>query len=548
MGKLPPEGENNLWYEYNDSNTVIVFVHGILSDSRGCWLYQDKTNPENSKYWPEMILEDKRIGKVSIFLGGFYTKFDSGDYKVENCSYEIFKALNRTDKEGRQPPISKKNIVFICHSTGGIVIRYMLEREQAVFKDKNIGLILIASPSYGSKLENRLDWLATLYNQQLGKQLKWGNAELQDIDGRFRDLLNDKKIPCLFGTEAYENHFIFHRKFLPDKTRVVTKESAGRYFGAPVLLRNTDHFSTVKPHSFNHPAHELVVDFWEKYGNYLKTDADAGTVSASDDKQRITGNTGEESNTMRENSTATGKKIVIICANQDSETAQRIYDDLKKLKCRPWLADIDVVAGQFPDQEFRKEMKGSDYVLLLLSKHSLTQRGSVQKQIKKALDIFDEFPTGEIFLIPVQLDNTEPQDEVLENLRSADFRSSYEMGFKEIIKAIGMKKIVPTPPDPITIKIIINLTFEQKAELIDALLKCSTMLNSRETVVNNLRADIKNRIRIGNNAQTDIENIVTVCDVFENGIAELIDRVRYFEGPTIHMKNLENVIKRMGVQ
>jgi len=445
MRKLPPEGENNLWYEYNDSNTVIVFVHGILSDSRGCWLYNDKTNPENNRYWPEMILEEKRIGKVSIFLGGFYTKFDSGDYKVENCSYEIFKALNRTDKEGRQPPINKKNIVFICHSTGGIVIRYMLEREQAVFKDKNIGLILIASPSYGSKLENRLDWLATLYNQQLGKQLKWGNAELQDIDGRFRDLLNDKKIPCLFGTEAYENHFIFHRKFLPDKTRVVTKESAGRYFGAPVLLRNTDHFSTVKPHSFDHPAHELVVDFWEKYGIYLKTNADGGVMPISDEKQEPAGNAGETSDSMKTNnanispysSSNTGKKIFIICAEEDNNTAKRIYNDLKLLGCNPWLAAIDVKAGQYSDQIFRSVMEESDYVLALLSKHSLTQRGMALKQLKKALDIFEEFPSGDIFLIPLQLDETKPQEEALRNLKPADFRSSYETGFKEIVRAVA---------------------------------------------------------------------------------------------------------------
>ncbi len=42
----------------------------------------------------------------------------------------------------------------------------------------------------------------------------------------------------------------------------MTEESAGRYFGAPVLLRNTNHFTCVKPDSLTHPAHELLVDFW----------------------------------------------------------------------------------------------------------------------------------------------------------------------------------------------------------------------------------------------------------------------------------------------
>jgi hypothetical protein len=41
----------------------------------------------------------------------------------------------------------------------------------------------------------------------------------------------------------------------------VDEQSAGRYFGPPILLRNTDHFSVVKPDSIEHPAHEVLVDF-----------------------------------------------------------------------------------------------------------------------------------------------------------------------------------------------------------------------------------------------------------------------------------------------
>jgi len=71
----------------------------------------------------------------------------------------------------------------------------------------------------------------------------------------------DKRIPDLSGVEAYENHFIFHRKYWPDRRVVVNEQSAGKYFGAPVLLRKTDHFSAVKPDNDHHPAHQLLVDF-----------------------------------------------------------------------------------------------------------------------------------------------------------------------------------------------------------------------------------------------------------------------------------------------
>jgi len=57
--------------------------------------------------------------------------------------------------------MSRNSIVFVCHSTGGIVVRYLLESNWAQFKDKRVGLVLIASPSYGStqadKVKARLE-------------------------------------------------------------------------------------------------------------------------------------------------------------------------------------------------------------------------------------------------------------------------------------------------------------------------------------------------------------------------------------------------------
>jgi hypothetical protein len=88
---------------------------------------------------------------------------------------------------------------------------------------------------------------------------------VSDLDAQFKNLVNERRIPKMFGVEAYENHFILHRKWLPDKQVVVSKESAGRYFGAPIMLRDTDHFSSVKPTNREHPAHQLLIDFYERH-------------------------------------------------------------------------------------------------------------------------------------------------------------------------------------------------------------------------------------------------------------------------------------------
>lgn len=263
-GYLPPKDTNNLWYDKTDSQTAIVFVHGILSDSRSCWY-----NKEAKTYWPEMIrVDEEHFHKPSIYLAGYYTEIDSGPYEIRNAADEILAGLRRRSPS-HPAVLDKSNIIFVCHSTGGIVTRYLLESKFPLFAEKNIGLVLVASPSYGSRQADRLSWLEEFYENELGKQLKWGNWSLRDLDARFKNLLYERRIPNIAGVEAYENHFIIHRKWLRDTNFVVTEESAGRYFGAPKLLRNTDHFSTVKPDSESHPGYELLADFLQQDFNRL---------------------------------------------------------------------------------------------------------------------------------------------------------------------------------------------------------------------------------------------------------------------------------------
>jgi pimeloyl-ACP methyl ester carboxylesterase len=263
--KLPPSRTNNLWYEYNNSPTVFVFVHGLLGDSRDTWLATDGAGAPK-QYWPELALRDPSLGKMSIFLGGYYSAFDAGNYGVGDAAAELWGALNRKPLYFGEQPVAesvmdKKNIVFITHSTGGIVARYVLHQYRESFRDKVVGLMLIASPSYGSKTADTLAVLVDLYQQKQAAQLRWGSDLVVDLDKNFKNMVYKRTIPNLVGVEALENHFIIHRKFLPNRLILVDETSAGRYFRAPVRLRDTDHFTVVKPPHRTHPAHELLADF-----------------------------------------------------------------------------------------------------------------------------------------------------------------------------------------------------------------------------------------------------------------------------------------------
>lgn len=267
---LPEPHTNNLWYQDRGTDAALIFVHGIFSDSRSCWLSEGPP----LVYWPDLVSRDRRFDRYSLYLGGYYTALDAGAFKVQHCADQLFRALARPERPDAQSVVERGTLIFVCHSTGGIVVRYLLETRAAEFKEKTVGLVLIASPSFGSAWATKLTWLSEFYNAQLARQLEWGNNSLDDLDERFHRLINERRIPHLLGVEAYENHFVFHRKFLPDHLVVVDKNSAGRYFAPAHLLAQTDHFTSVKPDSGHHPAHELLVDFCSRLERYQRQHAD----------------------------------------------------------------------------------------------------------------------------------------------------------------------------------------------------------------------------------------------------------------------------------
>jgi predicted ATPase/Tfp pilus assembly protein PilF len=279
--QISPGQDNNFWYVQNDADTVIVFVHGIFSNSRTCWLWTS-ARPEDNVFWPDLIRNDPRFGHPSIYLAGFFTAVDAGYFPIVQCAREVFEALEREGIGSEPPVLAKRNVVFVCHSTGGIVVRYLLERNRERFRDKGVGLVLIASPSLGSVWANIASLAAHYYNQHLGLQLRWRGDALEDIHSRFRDLVHRRAefMPGLDGAEAAESQMILRsrlprwlRLVLPSRLKVVNTLSAGQYFGDVTILPNTDHFSAVKPNSSSHPSHIFLVTFFAHFQRFLRARA-----------------------------------------------------------------------------------------------------------------------------------------------------------------------------------------------------------------------------------------------------------------------------------
>ena len=127
-------------------------------------------------------------------------------------------------------------------------------------------------------------------------------------------------------------------------------------------------------------------------------------------------------------------RVFICYAEEDKQVARRLYADLQQAGVKPWMDSEDLLPGQNWKLVISQVIKDSSYVIALLSSHSLSKRGFIQKEMRRALDMVEELPPGEIFVIPVRLDECTPLDERLQELHWVDLFPSYEEGLQRILR------------------------------------------------------------------------------------------------------------------
>ena len=131
------------------------------------------------------------------------------------------------------------------------------------------------------------------------------------------------------------------------------------------------------------------------------------------------------------------KKVFLSYAREDLKIAKKIYNDLAGKGINVWLDDNALIPGQNWRYEITQAIRGSNYFLALLSSNSVSKIGYVQKELKMALDILDNYPQDKIFIIPVRVDDCEPVDEKLGDLHWADLSADYEAGIQKIMHVLA---------------------------------------------------------------------------------------------------------------
>ena len=133
-------------------------------------------------------------------------------------------------------------------------------------------------------------------------------------------------------------------------------------------------------------------------------------------------------------------QIFLSYAREDKEKVENLYQKLSDAGFKPWMDKKDILPGEVWKSSIRRAIQCSDFFLACLSANSVSKRGFLQKEIKDALDIWQEKLEDDIYLIPVRLEDCR----VLDSLRKFQWVNLFEEdGWTRLVKAIrvGMERL-----------------------------------------------------------------------------------------------------------
>ncbi|MDV3348189.1 toll/interleukin-1 receptor domain-containing protein [Leptothoe sp. LEGE 181152] len=136
-------------------------------------------------------------------------------------------------------------------------------------------------------------------------------------------------------------------------------------------------------------------------------------------------------------------QIFLAHASEDKDAVIDLYNRLKERGFKPWLDKVDLLPGQSWRAEIPKAIRESDVFIACLSKQSVAKQGYIQREFRMALQKMGDMPPGNIYLIPVRLDDCQVpelrQEEYGINLADYQWVDLFQDGqFERLVKSIEL--------------------------------------------------------------------------------------------------------------
>jgi hypothetical protein len=126
-------------------------------------------------------------------------------------------------------------------------------------------------------------------------------------------------------------------------------------------------------------------------------------------------------------------QIFLSYAREDREKVESLYQALSEAGFKPWMDTRDILPGEQWRSSIQRAVRGSDFFLACLSRNSVGKRGWIQREVREALDTWQEMLDSDIYLIPVRLEDCDAPD----RLRDFQWVDLFEEdGWTRLVEAI----------------------------------------------------------------------------------------------------------------
>ena len=135
-------------------------------------------------------------------------------------------------------------------------------------------------------------------------------------------------------------------------------------------------------------------------------------------------------------------RVFLAHASEDKDKVKALHGKLKNSGLTPWIDELDLEPGSVWPIEIPKAIRDCDVFIACLSNISIQKKGYVQRELRLALVEYSERPTGQLYLIPVKLDDCEiPSIKLPElSIDFADFQAAdlwKNNGYERLIDSIA---------------------------------------------------------------------------------------------------------------
>lgn len=128
--------------------------------------------------------------------------------------------------------------------------------------------------------------------------------------------------------------------------------------------------------------------------------------------------------------------VFLAYAAEDAAAAERIFARLQQAGFAPWMDRRKLLPGQ----DWRKAIEGAietaDFFVACFSSVSVKKRGNFQRELRLAMECAERAPVGEVFFIPVRLNECQLPEEIQRRWHYLDLFPSFDEGVKQLVQAI----------------------------------------------------------------------------------------------------------------